>query len=185
MNSLRLEYKIRKTINRKSFSNKKTQLNYIEYENNIPNNTLVAIYLIESNARPLFFRIAEYSLLTLNFLANRLFGKAVKNYTLGKCQLGISHILNYYGYNYYPYLEYIPKLTFSDFSLLIKSCMPNRHYYILGNRIKLLSIKARKIYSKDLTDNLFFEYIGKQFNGDNIYGYILKEIVDNLSKEPL
>ncbi len=160
-------------------------LQVLEKEYELPKGLLVSILLIETKCRPLYFRIAEYIAMLIDVIINRIINRPIKNYTVGKCQLGVASILNYLGDNIYPYVEYIPRLNKNQAILLMKALFSDEYYKILAYKIKPIYNRAINIYSPlDLKNVICF--IGEQYNGKYTYGLLLSTIVEeyNNSGQP-
>lgn len=140
------------------------------------NRILVALFLIETTYRPWHYRVIEYVALFLLLWCNKILRKPIKNLTIGKCQIGLTTILNYYGCSKYMHLDYLDKLSIKEMLLILKAIKPDEYYKIFANKIRPLFYRAERIYgSKD--ERNISQYIGNQFNGQYIYGLLLAAVI--------
>ncbi len=149
-------------------------------EYNLPRGLLRTITRIEQAARPRYARIAEYSVLFLAFVRNKVFRVPIKNYTLGKCQLGISTILNYYNYGLYQHLKHIQTLSIKQILIIYSSAMSVKQYCILAKHLAPINERACNIYPDSSNENDLasrYIYIGEEFNGRYSYGLRLAELM--------
>jgi hypothetical protein len=72
--------------------------------------------------------------------------------------------------------------TFKDLDILniFKSINENEHFKILIYRIKPIYERAKRIYSLNDLDNIFY-YIGEQYNGTYAYGLLLADTIGRLN----
>jgi len=156
-------------------------LRAVEVDNHLPANLLVAIFLIETKERPAYMRYGEYILVVFGAFQNTLMRKPVKNYTIGKCQLGLATILNYFGTSLYQHLEHIERFDAKDLGIVIKSVSSKIHFLILAHRVTPIYQRATRIYESDV-ENVCC-YVGEQYNGRYTYGILLSEVVKTLGKK--
>lgn len=141
-------------------------------------NMLLSIFAIETFYRPFYFRAVEYFLVIAGCLGCLLLKRPVKNFTIGKCQLGLTTILNYYGFDYYPHSRYICIKSFAEIFKLMSVISTDKCIEILAYKLKSITDKARNIYP--ITNSNYLRYIGEQFNGRYSYGMLFSEVCHQL-----
>jgi len=154
-------------------------LNGLSIKYGVPKNILIGIYFIETSFRPLYFRICEYIFVILGVLLNFAFKVPLKNYTIGRCQIGISSILIFSGKDIYKHSRYIKKVSKSDFLNIVKAMHYKRNLEIsalIVRRLYVKSFKTANNYNNQL------RHIGENYNGRYSYGLLLDEIVSCLDK---
>lgn len=154
------------------------QLQRLAQDHKLPKNLLAGIYLIETYFRPMTIRYAEYVMTVFGMIRNKISKSPFKNYTIGRCQLGVAYILKYYDKYTYKHVKKIYSLTIRDFGNIIRSM----HY---KENFKICAVMIEDIYKRALrtTDdfNLQLRIIGQAFNGRYSYGLLLEEVVNFLN----
>jgi len=143
----------------------------------VPFNLLFGIYIMETTFRRGFFRLAENSATILGILKNICFGSPVKNYTIGRCQVGLTSILIFYGYdNYNPHSLYVQGFNFYMLMLVFKSM-----FY--KTNIEVFSKKVALYYNHivNLSPDNAIILTGEFYNGKFSYGLALERIVNDLN----
>lgn len=135
---------------------------------------LLSVFLIETFYRPLWMRIAEYSVVFWGCVGCLLLKRPIKNYTIGKCQLGLATILNFYGGNHYQHSHKILISSVSEIRQIFSVISEENSIKILAYRLQPITHKAMRIYP-NLRKNRI-RYIGEQFNGRYSYGMLLNEV---------
>lgn len=177
----------RRIVNKKMQSEKwksiREALNIVEAQHGLLSNTLCAIYLIETTARPLYARWAEYVIMTLRMMLCFLIKCPCPSYTIGKFQIGIPYILQYAGKDIYEHVDRIWKINFRDMIAIWKSIAWEAQVKLAVYRLKPITRRAKKIYhiSENDCDYRAYVYIGEQYNGQYSYGLFMQEIVDYLN----
>lgn len=146
-------------------------------DNIIFNNILASIYFIETLCRPFYFRISEYLALVICLLLNIIFKKPIRNFTIGKCQLGLTTILNYYGSQHYIHLDYIKRIKVNEAIYILRIIMSDEYYRIFADKIRPIFNRANNIYGKSDLKNTT-QYIGQQYNGKYTYGLFLTYVFE-------
>ena len=146
----------------------------------IDRSVIIAIYLIENHFRPFYIRTVEYSLLIHAFIANRVVARPIKNYTVGRFQIGLTSILRHGGYaGYKVHDRTITKLSLSELLYILSRCS----FY--NNLVVCCQIV------RDFTDKIELEWgtsqynagrIGEKYNGKKSYGFLLLEIAKRLNE---
>ena len=159
----------------------KKKIWYISKDYFLPDFLLLAVLKIETIARPWYARILEYLLLLLAFFLNKAFKQPIKNYTVGKSQLGIARILNFYGALFYPHIKFLPTISFKQFIIIYKTVFSTRQYIILADFLSKIYYRAKNIYP-ETNENAcinIIRYTGEQYNGRFSYGL---HLLDTLNK---
>lgn len=138
----------------------------------------VSIYVIESFYRPVLFRMVEYAAVLGGGAISLAFNRAIKNYTIGVCQLGLSTILNYYGGDYYQHSKELQISNIRCFSKLLSVISLKTSIKILEYRIEPILQRAQNIYPNSKENQIC--YIGEQFNGRYSYGLMLNSVYEVL-----
>lgn len=142
-------------------------------------NVLLSIFTIETFYRPLWMRIAEYCMVFFGCIRCLLLRIPMKNRTIGRCQLGLATILNYYGGNYYQHSHDILISSISEMCRIYSVLSKERVIEILAYRLQPISRRAICIYP-DVREKRI-RYIGEQFNGQYSYGMLLAEVFHQLA----
>ncbi len=137
-------------------------------------NVLLSVLIIETFYRPLWMRVIEYCAVFFGCLQCLLLKLPMKNYTIGKCQLGLATILNFYGHSYYQHSRKILISTFSEIKQIFSIIINKRAIEILAYRLQPITHKASCIYPEIQKNRI--RYIGEQFNGRYSYGMLLSEV---------
>lgn len=132
---------------------------------------ILCILLIETSYRKLWFRIGEYIFTLVRGGISIFFGKELKNYTIGKCQLGLVDILNYYGDCKYRHSPNVKISSWKQLEHLLSVIFLQRSLQILYHELTPMLATAKKMYHMDIYKSLV--YIGCQFNGRYAYGQLL------------
>lgn len=154
-------------------------LRSLSEEYNMPKNLLAGIYLIETNFRPWYFRIGEYTFVILGAFLNMIFKIPLKNYTIGKCQIGISSILNFYGRNIYKHTRYIEHISKEDFLNIVNAMFDKKNFEICA---KMVNGFYKRSLNTANNYNFQLRHVGEEFNGRYSYGLLLEEVVCLLDK---
>ena len=172
-----------KKIQSKHWSQIKGFLNQIECEMELLQNSLCAIYLIETTARPLYARVAEYVAVTCRMILCFISKIPCPSYTIGKFQIGIPYILQYAGKDIYEHVDRIRQITLRDLLTVWKSIGWKMQVKLAVYRLKPITRRAKKIYhvSEEDCDYRAYVYIGEQYNGQYSYGLFMQEIADYLN----
>jgi len=139
---------------------------------------LVSIYAIESFYRPFSFRFVEYLATICAGMLSVIFGYSMKNYTIGKCQLGLTTICNFYGAKYYQHQPRIQINTVKTLRNALSAISLKSSASVLSNHISPMLRRAENIYPNNLEQQLC--YIGEQYNGQYSYGLMLYEVYAEL-----
>ena len=166
--------KISTIVNRSRMSEPKNLCDKYGKKFGIDSNVLLGIYAIETFYRPFYFRLAEYFLVVTGCFSCLLLKRPLKNFTIGKCQLGLATILNYYGYDYYQHSQYICIKSFAELSKLMSIISTDKCIEVLAYKLKSITDRASRIYPNGNRDS--FRYIGEQFNGRYSYGMLFSEV---------
>ncbi len=157
-------------------------LNRLSKEYGLPFDILCGIYLIETTFRPYYYRCGEYIVVLFNLFLALLFNKPIKNYTIGKCQIGMGTILCYFGYkNAYFYSKEISDVTIEQAIVIVKSFFWEYNSRIFAWRLRIIyhnSSPHNTNYSK------LIRTIGYTFNGKIGYCLILEELVNRINLTP-
>ena len=181
-----LKYKIENAIyldicSERHLSKYSKQINYIEYvckEKDTPaelEKILISILLIETYYRNLVFRIIEY--LFVLGISSILLNIPIKNYTIGVCQIGLSYILKYHGFEMYEHVRFIKVLDFS----MLKSILSSINY---KKNIEVSLWRTMNYYQKLMIfsdERLIARRIGEKYNGTYEYGLLVEKINNELS----
>lgn len=139
---------------------------------------LVSIYAIESFYRPLPFRIVEYWATACTGMLSIILGCSMKNYTIGKCQLGLATICNFYGAEYYQHQPRIQMKTIKTLRNAFSVIFLKNSVAVLSSHITPMLRRAQNIYPNNVEQQIC--YIGEQYNGEYSYGLMLYEIYAEL-----
>lgn len=142
-------------------------------------NVLLSIYTIESFYRPFWIRMVEYCVVFLDCIRCLLLKMPAKNRTIGRCQLGLTTILNFYGGNHYQHSRSILISSILEVRQIFSVISKDRTIEILAYRLQPITRRASCIYP-DLRENRI-RYIGEQFNGRYSYGMLLTEVFRQLA----
>lgn len=148
-------------------------------EYGINSDVLLSIFTIETFYRPLWMRVVEYCVVLGSCVRCLLLKIPVKNRTIGRCQLGLATILNFYGGNHYQHSHNISISSFSEVRQIFSVMSKERTIEILAYRLQPITHRAVSIYP-DLRENRI-RYIGEQFNGRYSYGMLLTEVFRQLA----
>lgn len=142
-----------------------------DYE--IPFDIVYGIYLIEITYRPIYYRVAEYIVVSLELLRAVLFHTPINNYTVGKSQIGIGAILLFWGHsNANIYTKKIFNITLRQAIDIIKSFTWQYNSIIFVWRLNILYKNC------SLTDyGAVIRSMGHVYNGQVIYGYVLEDLI--------
>lgn len=142
-------------------------------------NVLLSIFTIETFYRPPWMRLVEYCVIFFGCIRCFLLKKPMKNRTIGRCQLGLATILNFYGGNHYQHSHAILISSVSEMYQIFSVIKKDRAIEILAYRLQPITHRAICIYP-DLQENRI-RYIGEQFNGRYAYGMLLTEVFHQLA----
>lgn len=149
------------------------RLYYLSKDFKIPFDIVYGIYLIETTFRPFYYRIAEYVIVFLALLRAVLFHTPIKNFTVGKSQIGIGAILLFWGHsNANFYTKQIHNVTLRQAIDILKSFAWRYNSIIFVWRLNIL-------YKNCAFDDyrVVIRNIGNAYNGRMIYGYVLEELI--------
>ena len=141
-------------------------------------NVLLSIFTIETFYRPFWMRMAEYCTVFFGCIRCLLLKIPMKNRTIGRCQLGLATILNFYGSDHYQHSHSILITSISEMRQIFSVVSKARTIEILAYRLQPITRRAVCIYP-DLQENRI-RYIGEQFNGRYSYGMLLTEVFHQL-----
>lgn len=142
-------------------------------------NVLLSIFTIETFYRPFWMRMVEYCTVFFGCIRCLLLKIPTKNRTIGRCQLGLATILNFYGSDYYQHSHSILITSISEMRQIFSTISKKRTIEILACRLQPITHRAICIYP-DLQENRI-RYIGEQFNGRYSYGMLLTEVFRQLA----
>lgn len=148
-------------------------LKQLSVEFAIPSEILISIYLIETTYRRRRFRLAEYIIVLIRLILSISLKVPLPNYTIGKSQIGLGVILNFFGFkNCYTYSVEIRDVNLSQAFSIIKSFLWKNNSRIFAWRIACLAklCNAPNYYS-------MIRLIGTYYNGKLTYGLILEKLV--------
>ena len=145
----------------------------------INSNVLLSIFTIETFYRPLWMRLGEYCVVFFGCIRCLLLKIPMKNRTIGRCQLGLATILNFYGGTHYQHSHGILISSVSEVRQIFSVLSKERAIEILAYRLQPISHRAICIYP-ELRENRI-RYIGEQFNGRYSYGMLLTEVFHQLA----
>lgn len=137
---------------------------------------LLSIYIVETHFRKMMYRQGEYIIAFASAIVSVLFKRPMKNYTIGKCQLGIATICNYYGGCYYQHQRYILIRGIKALGNIFSITILENTVKILNYRVLPIIKRAEKIYPDNIELQMY--YIGEQFNGRYSYGLLLYEVFE-------
>lgn len=142
-------------------------------------NVLLSIFTIETFYRPFWMRMVEYCVVFFGCIRCLLLKIPTKNRTIGRCQLGLATILNFYGSNHYQHSHNILISSILEVHQIFSVISKERAIEILAYRLQPITRRAICIYP-DLRENRI-RYIGEQFNGRYSYGMLLTEVFRQLA----
>lgn len=145
-------------------------------------NILFSIFTIETFYRPFWMRVVEYCVVFYGCIGCLLLKIPTKNRTIGKCQLGLATILNFYGSNQYQHSHSILISSITEVRQIFSVISKERAIEILAYRLQPITRRAICIYP-DFRENRV-RYIGEQFNGRYSYGMLLTEVFRQLVSVP-
>lgn len=158
----------------------KNKSNYFEYMSikyDIPKELLIGIFTIETTYRKFYHRLAENILTVLSIVLNILFNGKVKNYTVGRCQIGLATILSLSGNYKYRHSKHITNLTFKDLLIIMKAMNFKGSVEVCASHLRVL---YEKELSRGADEEILIRRIGEEFNGRYIYGLILEDMYNDL-----
>lgn len=154
-------------------------LQSISKDMDLPSNLLVGIYLIETYYRPWYIRNIEFIVTIFGMIKTSMLKKPFKNYTIGRCQIGISYILKFNGKDIYKHVRKINSIKTNDFICVINSMHYRTNFYICGKMVKNHYEKSKNVGDY----NLMLRHIGQAYNGRYSYGLLLEEVVSYLDND--
>lgn len=174
---------VRKKVCSEKWQRIQATLNDAEIQNGLLPNSLYAIYLIETTARPLYARLAEYIVTTCRMLLCYLIKLPLPSYTIGRFQIGIPYILQYKGKNIYEHVDRIKQINLRDMVAVWKSASWEMQIKLAIYRLQPITRRAKRIYhiAEERCDYRAYVYIGEQYNGQYSYGLFVQEIADYLN----
>lgn len=169
---------IKKILNKAKDNNKDAiRLYFLSRDFKIPFEIVYGIYLIETTFRPIYYRIIEYAVVIFELILAVLFNVPIKNYTIGKCQIGIGVVLAFWGYSDTNiYSKKIFNIKIGQAVKIIKSFFWQYNSIIFVWRLNTLYKNCSINDYKILTRN-----IGYAYNGKMVYGYVLEELINKLA----
>lgn len=179
--------RFRKAVNKKVHAEKWQRIRYVlnkaESQSGLLQNTLCAIYLIETTARPLYARLAEYIVAICRMILCFIIKLPCPSYTIGKFQIGIPYILQYAGKDIYEHVDRIRQITLRDMLAVWKSIFWEMQVKLAVYRLIPITRRAKKVYNVAEGDYDYraYVYIGEQYNGQYSYGLFMQEIADYLN----
>jgi hypothetical protein len=145
---------------------------------NIPGELLLGIYLIETNFRPLKFRIVEYFYLMLRVFLFLVIRVPIPNLTISKFQVGIGTLLRQQGYNIDRH-----KMFFSpskdQLIVILHFIFSRKEEY----RTSSWWISTLYNETNDLSEHRKIRYVGLRYNGFWYYGDLLERVVNRIKQE--
>ena len=141
---------------------------------------LVSICLVESFFRPLSLRVCEYFVVFWSCIVSLFLHTPVKNYTIGKCQLGLAIILSFYGGGQYHHSNVVFVNGFFEIRQIFSVFFLSKSIEILAFNISPISQRAGNIYPDKHSSKI--RYIGEQFNGRYSYGLMLADVYKQIEK---
>lgn len=146
----------------------------------LPNELLLGVYILETAYRKWYHRCVENIFTILSIVLNITLKRKVKNYTIGRCQIGLATILSLSGELRYRHSKKIDNLDINDLKIIIKGMN-------FKGSVDLCSIHLKKLYGTELlrgTDNdILIRRVGEEFNGRYIYGLLLEDLCRLLLSE--
>ncbi|KUO49802.1 MAG: hypothetical protein APF76_00735 [Desulfitibacter sp. BRH_c19] len=150
------------------------RLYLLSKEYDLPSEVLYGIYLIEITYRPTYYRIGEYIVVVFRLILSVLFKVPIKNYTIGKCQIGLGTIISYYGYtNANVYSKEIYNVTLEQAIIIIKCFMWDYNSRVFAWRLRVLFVHYNTNDFRSLVRN-----IGHAYNGKLVYGLVLEKLIE-------
>ncbi|MEG1725928.1 MAG: hypothetical protein RR313_11090 [Anaerovoracaceae bacterium] len=136
----------------------------------IPYELLMGTYTLETTYRKWYHRFAENSLVVFSAFLNFLFRKRIRNFTIGKCQVGLATILSHCGIPRYRHCAVIDKLTFKELGLLIRAMK-------MQGSLDCCAWALSGFYQDEMTFTNSIHSaivsIGERYNGTYTYGVLL------------
>jgi len=146
----------------------------------IDRSVIIAIYLIENHFRPFRIRTVEYSMLILAFIANRVVARPIKNYTVGRFQIGLTSILRHGGYTGYKVHDRnISKLSLSELLYILSRCSFHNNLVVCCQIVRGFTDKIELEWGANQYNT---GRIGEKYNGKKNYGFLLLEITKRLKE---
>lgn len=140
---------------------------------------LLSIFTVETFYRPVWMRVIEYCAVFFGCIRCLLLKIPMKNRTIGRCQLGLATILNFYEGNQYQHSYSISISSISEIRQIFSVISKERAIEILAYRLQPITRRAICIYP-DVQEKRI-RYIGEQFNGRYSYGMLLTEVFRQLA----
>jgi hypothetical protein len=145
-----------------------------------PSELLLGIYILETTYRKWYHRWAENTLTIISVLLNIITKRKVKNYTIGRCQIGLATILSISGSLRYRHSKKIDNLSINDLKIIIKGMSFKGSVY-------LCFVHLNKLYNTELlrgtNKDILIRRIGEEFNGRYIYGLLLEDLCESIVKK--
>lgn len=179
----RFRWLVNKKVQTEKWQRIKSVLNKVETQVGLLQNTLCAIYLIETTARPLHARLVEYLMTTCRMLLCFLIKLPLPSYTIGRFQIGLPYILKYAGRDVYEHVDRIREIELRDIVTVWKAIRWEMQVKLAVYRLIPITRRAKKIYHVGECENDYraYVYIGEQYNGQYSYGLFMQEIADYLN----
>lgn len=144
-------------------------------------NIILSIILIETHFRPWYARLVEYILTFGEGIYSVLFHRPMKNFTIGISQIGIAHLLNSYGYNYYPHARSIVLVKFNQLLLIFHVILTKDVINQTISHVSPLLIQVQTVFPDDLSQQLV--WLGELYNGRYAYGLLLEDVFNRISSK--
>lgn len=142
---------------------------------------LISICSIEGYFRPFLFRVGEYFFVFLLGLYSAVFKRQMRNYTIGISQIGVTSVLNSYGYSYYEHEKDIHLTCVKQVFLMLSACNPRTSINITLQKISPQIDRAKRIYPNDWRQQV--RWIGEVYNGRYSYGLLLEDVFEMLLQQ--
>lgn len=139
---------------------------------------IIGILLIETYYRNKFVRIIEYVVTVFNCITNLAFNIPLKNYTVGKFQIGLTYILNYSNRSFFEHLIHINHINLKDLGVILEAFTFEKNYEVTLCRVRKIYIDFRYLNVENL-----YRRIGEKYNGEYEYGILLEIITNKLKIE--
>ncbi len=142
----------------------------------IPCELLIGVYDIETTYRKWYHRWAENTLVFIGALMNILFHIRIRNFTIGRCQVGIATILCRFGFPRYRHCAEIDKLSLGEFKYIIKAMTIRGSIDCCAWALKGY-YQEEMMFANDVHTAII--NVGQRYNGTYTYGILLDKICGN------
>jgi hypothetical protein len=172
--------KLFKIYLKKTHANPFCLIRQISEKHGLNPDVIIGIYLIENNFRPVLGRMAEYTVLFGSWIFAKIFHKAVKNYTLGPFQTGITSILFYNNVRRCKIHDRLIKnLSFRELMFVYKCCKYKNNLCCCCKMVKSIESNLKTKWG-DVDTNV--GRIGEIYNGKILYGALLYELLSKIEQ---